>query len=281
MFRTNQSYARFAEGRQLWGNLVSIARDLARTAAIYLEPRRRQRVCGLVVAFALLLKAHLRSGRTRERADDPTAYRDDPTDAVTEVLEEAEPGGGGARLARRLLGGENRPFLATCELSRELDARELDVPLEVTFRLERQLAEMGRVAGACERLLSTPIPLSYTRHTGRALMLWLIAANHAMAATLGWLTPVAAFGLAFVLVGIDEISMQLEEPFCVLPLQPLCEVISDDVLVAAAWADEASAGEAAAAAAGAPAEAPEVEVAVADAAAGAAGAEHTVGPDRR
>ena len=57
-----------------------------------------------------------------------------------------------------------------------------------------------------------------------------------MASSLGLLTPVLTFVLAFTLVGIDEIGMQLEEPFGVLPLQPLCEVIADDVSFAEQWA---------------------------------------------
>ena len=58
------------------------------------------------------------------------------------------------------------------------------------------LVEMGAVTGGCERLLSTPMPLSYTRFTGRALMLWLFALPLGLWPLLGWATPASTFLIA-------------------------------------------------------------------------------------
>jgi predicted membrane chloride channel (bestrophin family) len=33
-------------------------------------------------------------------------------------------------------------------------------------------------------------------------------------------------------VGIDEIAVEIEEPFCILPLLPLCRTIVSDVAIA-------------------------------------------------
>lgn len=238
VFRTNQSYARFSEGRQAWGQLVATSRDVARLASCYMRRETRAKVCALLVVHALLLKAHLRQGRTRENADDPTAYKDRPEEAVRRTLKEALDETEADRLADKLLSASNKPYACALEISRSLRQSEIgkDVPSEVRWCVLLHADALGRVCGVCERLLSTPIPLSYTRHTGRALLLWLLAANHAMASSLGLLTPVLTFVLAFTLVGIDEIGMQLEEPFGVLPLQPLCEVIADDISFAEQWA---------------------------------------------
>jgi hypothetical protein len=66
VFRINHSYARFLEGRLLWGACVRHCRDLARLLAVHLpdSPARRA-LLAHVVAYAWLLKAHLRAGRTR------------------------------------------------------------------------------------------------------------------------------------------------------------------------------------------------------------------------
>ena len=78
VFRTNFSYARFLEGRLLWGSAVRHCRDVARLTTAYLPPSEaRSALLGHLQAWAWLLKAHLRAGRTRATPGDPTAYRDE------------------------------------------------------------------------------------------------------------------------------------------------------------------------------------------------------------
>lgn len=78
--------------------------------------------------------------------------------------------------------------------------------------------------GECERIFRTPIPLSYTRHTSRVLMVWLALLPLAMAPVAGWVTVPATALIATLLLGIEEIGIQLEEPFRTLPLGALCSV---------------------------------------------------------
>ena len=40
-------------------------------------------------------------------------------------------------------------------------------------RLDENLTFFNDSCGTCERILRTPIPLSYTRHTSRFMMIWL------------------------------------------------------------------------------------------------------------
>ena len=80
--------------------------------------------------------------------------------------------------------------------------------------------------GACERIFKTPIPLVYTRHTSRFVGFWLA------------LLPLAIWGIdnswnhlasipstaviAFFLLGIEELGLQIEEPFGILPMEAFC-----------------------------------------------------------
>ena len=62
VFRTNSSYDRFWEGRQIWGSLVNESRNLARAAAVHL---RGDRTCSDIVirwagAFPYAVKNVLR-----------------------------------------------------------------------------------------------------------------------------------------------------------------------------------------------------------------------------
>ena len=57
IYRTNSSYARFAEGRLLWGAAVRHARDLARVGATYLPlGTARDHFLGYITAWAFILK---------------------------------------------------------------------------------------------------------------------------------------------------------------------------------------------------------------------------------
>lgn len=59
------------------------------------------------------------------------------------------------------------------------------------------------------RSSGTPIPLSYTRHTSRSLMLWLSTLPFALWPACGWLTVPATIVLSYVFVGIDEIGVEV------------------------------------------------------------------------
>jgi predicted membrane chloride channel (bestrophin family) len=227
VFRTNFSYARFLEGRLLWGAAVRHCRDVARLTTTFLPASpAREALLGYLQAWAWLLKAHLRAGRTRPDAGDPTAYKDDPSKEVRASLP--------PHLAEPLLAAANRPFTALCALTALLRHVGGGLPDYVTRRIEETLCEMGAVAGGCERILSTPMPLSYTRFTGRALITWLLSLPLALWPLMGWATPPTMLALCYVVLGIDEIGHQIEEPFCILPLQPLCEAIRRDMGIATA-----------------------------------------------
>ena len=73
---------------------------------------------------------------------------------------------------------------------------------------------------------------SYTRFTGRVLVLWLLALPFALWPLMGWSCALATFVTSYVIIGIDECGIEIEEPFAILPLQALCEAIRRDVTVA-------------------------------------------------
>ena len=238
VFRTNHSYARFLEGRLLWGSAVRHCRDLARLACTRLPPTpARQHFLALLVAYTWLLKAHLRAGRTRTDPADVTAYRDDPT---ANVLATGLP----PPLAQRLLASTNRPYaclLAISALIAELDEGPVPANAASSPRLgrlgdalERIVTELGAVTGGCERILSTPLPLSYTRFTARALVCWLLALPFALIPQLGWATIPVQWMSVYLVLGIDEVGIEIEEPFSILPLQALCEAVRRDVGLAQA-----------------------------------------------
>ena len=55
-------------------------------------------------------------------------------------------------------------------------------------------------------------------HTSRFLIIWLSFLPLALYPLWGWSTVPVTTMIAFLLLGIEEISVRLEEPFAILPL---------------------------------------------------------------
>lgn len=91
------------------------------------------------------------------------------------------------------------------------------------WQIHDNLTKLHDLLGACERILRTPIPVAYTRHTTRCLILWLTVMPYALWGNLGWSTAVAAPLISFLLAGINEIGIDVEEPFSLLPLEAIAD----------------------------------------------------------
>ncbi len=97
------------------------------------------------------------------------------------------------------------------------------------FRMDENITTFSDFLGASERILRTPIPLSYTRHTTRFLFLWLTFLPLSIYKLCGWATIPTTLIIAFVLLGIEEIGVIKEEPFSVLPLEKYTREVEKDV----------------------------------------------------
>ena len=94
-----------------------------------------------------------------------------------------------------------------------------------------------------ERVLRTPIPLGYTRYTIRFLWLWLTLLPFALSRTYadfgeastwweGKAQPVLVVTMlliGFIFLSIEDIAVQIEEPFAILPLERLQQALERDV----------------------------------------------------
>eukprot|EP00877_Chromochloris_zofingiensis_P009929 jgi/Chrzof1/518/Cz01g18220.t1 len=182
VFRTNSSYARWLEARTLWGSLVNRCRNLIRQVLMFIPPEEMALRAALVrwtIAFPKSLKVHLREDKDITRVLQHILHPDELTVVA---------------------GSKHAPLAILQALSQLTQSAGLDSMS--TSRLDINVEVMEDILGACERILRTPIPLSYTRYV----------------------IPCSGV-LAFLLLGIDEIAIQLEEPFGILPLEAICETI--------------------------------------------------------
>lgn len=82
-----------------------------------------------------------------------------------------------------------------------------------------------------QKLLRTPIPLSYTRHTSRACLMWCAYIPLTLYAEMGFIgSAISSAFITFLFLGIDDIGVNVEDPCRLLPLDEICAMIQGDVL---------------------------------------------------
>lgn len=213
VFRTNTAYNRFWEGRRIWERVLSVSRDLARFALVFSESisqARVERMLHLVCLFPMVLQEHVQG------------YADQQ--ALREHLLAEEVAGIG-RVT-------NKPYFVTCKLAQEIVA--VSESQKFTAR-ERQTMlkyadDLSGCIGACERLVQTPVPLSYARHTSRFLSLFCLTAPLALVQELGISVIPFVTLMSWSLFGIQEIGMMIEDPFQgALRLEVFANTIRRDV----------------------------------------------------
>lgn len=106
-------------------------------------------------------------------------------------------------------------------LSELTQASEISTNQE--WQIHSNLTELHDLLGACERILRTPIPVAYTRHTTRFLIIWLTVLPFALYSKFGIATLAVAPLIALLLAGINEIGIDVEEPFSLLPLESIAD----------------------------------------------------------
>ena len=215
VFRTNASYDRFWEGRKLWGGIVNQSRNLARQAAAWLAADRElaQRTIWWTVAFA-----YGTMHRLRGTSDIGAATNHLSAEAVSEVL---SAGHVPLAVSRRLT-----ELIASARDRRLIDGDQLRC-------LDQNVQLLIDHCGACERIRSTPLPFAYAVHLRRALIAYCFTLPLALVQSYGWETVPVTLMIAYVLFGIEEIGVEIEDPFGSdvndLPLKAICETIEQNL----------------------------------------------------
>ncbi len=99
--------------------------------------------------------------------------------------------------------------------------------------MEQLVGELVNCLGMAERILLTPVPASYSRHTSRFLSLYTLSLPFVLVHQLQLLTVPAIAAICWGLFSIEEIGHLIEEPFSPntnqLPLETMTKTIDRDV----------------------------------------------------
>jgi len=219
VFRTNAAYGRWWEARCIWGSIINTCRDVVRQALSRFDPKDlelRAEVTRLVSAYPRCLIYHL-----GERTEISDAVLENKLGKILEPREKA-----------KLLKCTHKP-MAVCGMISEVIRRGKRDPVD-EMRIDAGITKFSDYYGMCERIFKTPMPLSTTRLTSRFLSIWLFAMPMALYSAIGshWvIIPVSAL-LSIFIFGVEELGIQLEEPFSALPLNAMADGIDASIFEA-------------------------------------------------
>ncbi len=215
VFRTNSAYDRWWEGRKLWGSMVNNTRNFAHKLNAFLEKKdvdNRKWFALMIPNFVISVKEHLRKGVT---------IRD------LEITD--------SNFLSQVEGVKHVPNRISSMLYERVNTLYKDKTFsgEQLFLLDKELKEFSEILGACERIKSTPIPYSYTMYIKQFIFIYVITLPLAFVTTSGYITIPIVMLITFVLLSVELIAEEIEDPFGRdindLPTDELSEKIKDNV----------------------------------------------------
>jgi ion channel-forming bestrophin family protein len=219
VFRTNTAYERFWEGRKLWGGMVNATRNLARHIWVVVptpdlqDRQEKAATLYLLVAFSVATKLHLR----QQPIDEDLA----------QLLPESR--------YRKLKTMNNPPLEIAFWIQDYLERNFIEQRLNAhqLATMQGLLNQLVDYLGGCERILKTPIPMAYAIHLKQLLLIYCLTLPLQFVTQLGWLTAPAVFLISFMLFGIEQIGIEIENPFGCdsndLPLDQICKIMKRNV----------------------------------------------------
>ena len=214
VFRTNSAYDRWWEGRKIWGSFVNNSRNLAYKINSFLDrdiADNRQWFSRMIICFVFAVKDHLRHGVQISNldADEPTIIQLKKAQHVPNFI------------LSLLYTRANQLY------------KEKVISGDQLIILDKELKEFTDVLGGCERIKNTPIPYSYSMFIKKFIFIYLITLPFAFVTTSGYLTIPIVVVTTYVLLSVELIAEEIEDPFGGdvndLPMEELAGKIRDNV----------------------------------------------------
>ena len=205
VFRTNTAYDRWWEGRKIWGSVVNDSRNLSSLlSSLDLNTSERSYYTELIIAFSKSMKEHLRRNKL---------------DLVFPLDKSAS--------------AENQPLWIAHELRKAL--HELRATNRIDSiewqQLSRHLDQLIDSLGACERILNTPIPFSYSLFFKKFIFIYVVTMPLAFVELFEYWSVLISTFVFYALVSMEILAEEIEDPFGTddndLPLDDICDRIEE------------------------------------------------------
>lgn len=218
VLRTNSGYDRWWEARKLWGGIVNQSRNFVINCLNYgpNDDEWRKQIVNWTIAFCHTSRHSLRAERPG-------------TELVALIGREGQ---------RALVESVHMPsFVAMTMgalLKRALDSGQMS---EFAYlQADRERCLLIDHIGGCERILKTPLALAYSIKIRRFISIFLLTLPFAIThqLTSDWLVPLVVMLVAYPLFSLDQLGVELQDPFCIqnlghLPLGSICDTIEGNL----------------------------------------------------
>lgn len=219
VLRNNAGHERWWEARRLWGGIVNQSRNLVISSLAYgpTDPRWRERLVRWAAVFPHVARRSLRDERELPELVALIGHEETARVATSQHM----PGYVALRLGQILQSA--------------VEKRRME-PFAF-MQVDRERAQLIDHIGACERILKTPMPLVYSIKIRRFIVVYLATLPLALIHKVGasWLVPLLTALVAYPLVSLDHIGVELQNPFARenlnhLPLDDISRNIEGNVL---------------------------------------------------
>jgi ion channel-forming bestrophin family protein len=209
-FRVNSSYARWWEGRTLWGAIVNNCRNLALKFDVYFGLEQHPEFYQLLSRLPVLIKANLRK------------------DNKILAAELVHLGFDGLNTIHPVVLVTQRMY----SIINQFRDGSLD-RMQQCALLETHVANLIDMVGGCERIANTRMPPAFAFFVKQALLFYALMFPFGWLNAFGYLIVPMMLMITYVLLGLEILSEELEEPFNIcdngLNLEVIARTISVNV----------------------------------------------------
>jgi putative membrane protein len=219
-FRSNSAYARWWEGRGLWGLMINASRSLARSARNFLPDPEAQDLKRTIVLRQIAYVNALRCQLRKQPADE-------------EVLRflskgEADFALGRVNIANGIVDGTGRRI--------DIARRQGWIDTIQQTQMESVLVDIANAQGGMERLKNTPLPNQFRFFPTIFTHLFCVLLPIGLVETLGFATPLGSTVAGLMFLMVLQFGDDLVDPFANtvhdVPLTAMCRTIEIDLLQA-------------------------------------------------
>lgn len=249
VFRTNAAYDRFWEGRKAWGSLIINLRILAREIHLHqhFHPEVISEVNSLVNApsnnnekynynqviawlklIAFSTKHHLRGECVVDHLiAEPAKIAVTGSSELELNLEQLN--------LEKLKNCTHPPLQIILWLSKYFHQQHQANYIDSTrlTQLQSYLDQIITGITCCERIRDTPLPVAYTILLRRLTLLYCGLISFSLVENLGYWTSLVSGLIAFVLLGVEALATEIENPFGYddndLALDDFCRNVNNNI----------------------------------------------------
>ncbi|VEU33523.1 unnamed protein product [Pseudo-nitzschia multistriata] len=222
--KTNRSLNRLFEARSVWGKMIRVCTSLAGMTVNYISPIDQE--LGILMGRYLAAFGWCMKGKLRGE-DDSLVLRTLLPSSEMQWIETCSNAVGGISDNPSAIIFRLRSIVAKIT-----NGSEGRLSIAASQVMEQRLGELESSVGICKKIVASPIPPTFTRMTSRVLCLFLGFLPLALVSS-GMQSPVAILVivtfLSYIFVGIDEIGVEVEYPFPLLPMYSLASNLKSGV----------------------------------------------------